>query len=117
MIASLLLLALVMLCVYVGSHRISGSQMSLVVCGAVVGLAFVIFPQLASYTAHVLGVGRGTDLLVYVSIIAGLFVSAHLYFRSKHQEWQIIELTRALALQTSPGGRQGDALRPTGTDE
>ncbi len=100
MIVSLLLFALVVLGIYIGSHRISGLQMALVVCGAVVGLTLVVFPQLTSYTARELGVGRGTDLLVYIGIIAGLFVSAHLYFRSKHQEWQIVELTRELALRT-----------------
>ncbi len=113
MIVSLLLLSLIVLCVYVGSHRISGMQTAMVTCGAIVGLTLVIFPQLASYAARLMGVGRGTDLLLYVSIIAGLFVFAHLYFRSKHQERQIVELTRALALQAS--GSTGDPPGAHGT--
>lgn len=105
MIVSLLLCALLVLGLYVGSHRLSGLQTAVVAVVASGGFLLVIFPTLSSATARFLGVGRGTDLLLYVSIVGGLFVAAHLYFRTKQQERQIVELTRALAIQRAwPSG-------------
>jgi len=97
-IVSVLLGALVLLGLYVGSHRLSGVQAGIVVMLALVGLTLVVFPRVASITAQQLGVGRGTDLLLYSSIMGGLFVAANLYFRSKRQEEQIVIMARALAL-------------------
>jgi hypothetical protein len=104
MIVSLLLAALVLLGLYVGSHRLSGLQVAGVVTTGVVGLVLVIVPRLASYAAGLLGVGRGTDLLLYLSIVGGLFVSANFYFRAKRQERQIVVLTRELSLQHPKSG-------------
>lgn len=101
MIVSVLLACLIALGIYVGSHRLSGGQTATVVVIAIVGLMLVIFPQVASIVAQLVGVGRGTDLLLYFAIISGLFVAANLYFRSKRQEGQIVALTRALALTTA----------------
>ena len=98
MIVSLLLGALVVLGLYVGSHRLSGIQAAIVIALACVGLTLIVFPAVASAAAQRLGVGRGTDLLLYFSIIGGLFVAANLYFRSKQQELQIVKMARALAL-------------------
>jgi len=100
MIVSVLLAALVVLGIYVGSHRLSGSQAALVVVVGLFGLALVVSPSVASNIAEHLGVGRGTDLLLYFSIIGGLFLTAHLYFRSKRLEEQIIALSRQIALTT-----------------
>lgn len=101
MIVSLLLGALVILGVYIGSHRLSGFQAAFVVVSALIGLVLVIFPSVASLVAQRLGVGRGTDLLVYFGIIGGLFVSASLYFRSKRQDEQIVTMARAIALASA----------------
>ena len=98
MIVSLLLAALVVLGLYVGSHRLSGIQAAIVIALACIGLTLIVSPSVASAAAQRLGVGRGTDLLLYFSLIGGLFISANLYFRSKQQEVQIVAITRALAL-------------------
>ncbi len=98
MIVSVLLGALVVLGLYVGSHRLSGIQTAIVIAVASVGLTLIVSPAIASAAAQRLGVGRGTDLLLYFSIIGGLFVSANLYFRSKQQELAIVRMARALAL-------------------
>jgi hypothetical protein len=58
----------------------------------------VVFPDLASKAAAVLGVGRGTDLLLYFAIVGGMFVAAHYYFRFKRQEQQVVAVVRALAI-------------------
>lgn len=102
MIVSLLIAALVLLALYVGSHRLSGGTTAVMLGLAALGAVLVVFPGVTSRIATKLGVGRGTDLLLYVSIVAGLFVCANLYFRIKKQEQRIAELSRAFALESPP---------------
>jgi hypothetical protein len=98
MIVSLLIAALIVLALYVGSHRLSGGTTALMLGLAILGGVLVVFPGVTSRVATWLGVGRGTDLLLYFAIVAGLFVCANLYFRIKKQEQRIAELSRAVAL-------------------
>jgi len=98
-IVSVLLTFIVVLTVYVGSHRLSGLTTVTILGIAMVGISMVVVPGVASNIAAMLGVGRGTDLLLYFSVIAGLFVTAHFYFRTKSLEAQLIELARALSLR------------------
>lgn len=65
--------------------------------GAATG--FVIFPDATSSIARVLGVGRGTDLLLYVAIFAGLHSCLRLYIRTRAVQRKLTELARALAIR------------------
>ncbi len=98
MIVSVLSVLLVFLTVYIANHRLSGWQLALAVFVGLFGVVLVSVPQLTSRLASLLGVGRGTDLLLYFAIMGGLFVSAHFYFRFKKQERDIVEVVRALAI-------------------
>jgi len=98
-IVSVLLALIVVLTVYVGSHRLSGLTTVAILAIAMAGISMVVVPGVASNAAAMLGVGRGTDLLLYFSVIAGLFVTAHFYFRTKSLEAQVIELVRAVSLR------------------
>jgi len=72
-------------------------------------LAFVIFiaammiailrPNWVNWLAHVIDVGRGTDLVMYTLAVAFVFVSVNTYFRLKSQEVRFTELARAIALR------------------
>lgn len=110
MIVSLLLIAIVVLTVYVGSHRLSGITTAVVLTIAMFGIAMVVIPSATSALASFLGVGRGTDLLLYFSVIAGLFVTAHFYFRTKSLEAQLVSLTRSLALRDAEAERAADTM-------
>jgi hypothetical protein len=98
MIVSVLIGAIVVIGLYVASHKINGLQLTLVSVLAALGTVLVVFPDLASKAAAVLGVGRGTDLLLYFAIVGGMFVAAHYYFRFKRQEQQVVAVVRALAI-------------------
>lgn len=90
----------------------------LFVLGAAVS---VLFPQLLTALARLVGIGRGTDLLLYVLVIAFLGFAATTYRRSRQLENQITELARQIALlgaekppaATPPagGGKKGTAGR------
>ncbi len=58
----------------------------------------VLFPGRFSAVANVLGVGRGTDLLLYLLVIAFLSYVSSTYRRLSAQDRKITVLTRKLAL-------------------
>jgi hypothetical protein len=59
----------------------------------------IIFPDLTTTIAHALGVGRGADLLLYVSLIAGIDAALLLYLRIRDLEQKITRLVRDVALR------------------
>ena len=72
-------------------------------------LLFVLFavvaitvPGLVTRVAHVLGVGRGTDLLLYALVIAFLAQVLSSFRRDAARERQITQLARRIALSEAP---------------
>jgi hypothetical protein len=73
----------------------------------------VFFPQLLTWLAHLVGIGRGTDLLLYILVIVFLGFAATTYRRIRHLESDITELSRQIALLGAgapPSGK--DAAKP-----
>lgn len=65
----------------------------------VVAAAFsLFFPQVLTVIARFLGIGRGTDLLLYVLVLAFLGFAATVYRRFRHIEDDMTALARRLAL-------------------
>jgi hypothetical protein len=72
-------------------------------------LAFLVFiaamviailrPNWVNTLAHKVGVGRGTDLVLYALAVAFVFVSVNTYFRLKSQEARFTDLARAIAVR------------------
>src|SRR5690349_17205309 len=67
-----------------------------------VGVAFVWFPDLTQRLAHMVGVGRGADLVTYVWIICSLFVSFNLHLELRRERKRFTELVRQIALREHP---------------
>jgi hypothetical protein len=65
------------------------------------GIVAVIVPNLVTWTAQLVGVRRGTDLLVYLLVIAFIFVSMSLHQKIHSLETRIADLTRAHALDSA----------------
>ena len=66
----------------------------LVIAGAVA----VIFPEITQDAADIVGVGRGADLVMYIAIVAVMFVLLHYYTKFVELQRQVTELTRELAI-------------------
>jgi hypothetical protein len=66
----------------------------------------VLRPDDTTWLAHKLGVGRGTDLLVYLLVVAFAFVAVNTYLRFRTLERRFTDLARAVALS--------DAQAPVG---
>lgn len=61
-------------------------------------IIIIVFPQITSYLAIKLGVGRGVDLAVYSSIILLYYLVFRLFIRLEKMEKNITELVRKMAL-------------------
>ena len=62
------------------------------------GVLAVLFPDSTTRLAALVGVGRGTDLVLYALCVAFLFVTIALYLRLNEMHDRYVELARRLAL-------------------
>ncbi|VTR76198.1 DUF2304 domain-containing protein [Cellulomonas hominis] len=85
-----------------------------VVGGALVATLSVIFPDAWNAIARVVGVGRGTDLLLYGLIVAFLLYMVTTYRRFRELEQQITLLARRIAVDEAVGS---PAPAPGNTDD
>jgi len=74
---------------------------------ALVTAAAILFPAIVGRVAELVGVGRGTDLLLYLLVIAFLSFIATSLRRVKMLDRRIAELTRELALLQARQERAG----------
>ena len=58
-------------------------------------------PEDLTKVANFVGVGRGTDLLLYGLVVAFMFTTLSSYIRFREQELRYARLARAVALQNS----------------
>ena len=99
----LLIIAVVALGALVLRERFPGQRqaarrlISLLV--AVAAIIAILWPDSTTQLAHLVGVGRGTDLLFYLSVVAWLFSMVAMSQQIFHLENRITDLTRALALR------------------
>jgi hypothetical protein len=62
------------------------------------GAVAVMVPETTNDVAHLVGVGRGADLVTYIAIIAVMFVLVHYYTKFVELQKQVTELTRQIAI-------------------
>jgi hypothetical protein len=63
----------------------------------------ILFPDATSFLAHLLGIGRGADLIIYTSLLISFYLIFRLYLALVRLEQAITEVVRAIALQQLPG--------------
>ena len=94
------LLALLVLCLLLVKSRLATRLFF--IAQFLVGAVLVINPDLAQRAAEAVGVGRGTDLILYLLVLlvyaGGIVVLA----KFRRLERQITDLTRELALAKAP---------------
>ncbi len=64
----------------------------------VIGVILVIFPDLSQYAADILGVGRGTDLILYLLVLYVYVGSILILGKFRQLERNLTELARQVAL-------------------
>jgi hypothetical protein len=77
----------------------------------------VLFPQWLSWIASLIGVGRGTDLVLYALVVVVLVVMASQYRTNVEQNRRITQLARRIALiearEREDGKSVGSSTPPT----
>jgi hypothetical protein len=107
MIVPVLLIGLALILAYIGSRKkLSRVQLLFVLVFFAFGGASVLFQDVTMRAAAYLNVGRGADLLLYFSVLFGVLIAAHYYFRFKDMERTLVEIVRRIAIMTphKPGG-------------
>jgi hypothetical protein len=62
----------------------------------------IFFPELLTRVARLLGIGRGTDLVLYGLIVSFLVFMATTYQLFRHMESTLTKLSRRIALDETP---------------
>ena len=114
MIQALLLLAVVALAWYFFANRRKANAKAWVKIGFALMMVAAVWaiarPDDVTVVANWLGVARGTDLMLYVLVVAFFFVTVSTWTRFREQDWRYPRLARAVGLQTAQAPEQ-DAQR------
>jgi hypothetical protein len=104
LLASLFFLAFVL---YLSSFRSTGRDRILASVMFVLALAAVSMPELTMRIANMLGIGRGADLIMYVSVSCGTVLAVLLYAKIASVDAKLTKLVRHTAIS--------EALAPPAT--
>ncbi len=90
------------------AHGRAGKRLLLIGFAGLVTFT-ILFPETTTVAAGWLGIGRGTDLVLYLTSFAVMFLAALVYLKFKRLEDRIATLTTELALrqfdeETAAGG-------------
>lgn len=119
LIQILLVVAVAALTLYFLSNRRKARAKAGVKIGFVVFLVIaifaVLFPDATTWVAQLVGVQRGTDLMLYGLIVAFVFVTISSYLRFREQELRFARLARAVALSNAQAPGPEKAAQPEET--
>jgi len=117
----LLVLFILAFIIYVVRLRNVLTDRIIFLVSALIGIAFVIKPNLATYLANLIGIGRGADLLLYLMIIFSLFFSVTVLAEIKKVDAKLTDVVRKIALMNPVEGNLGDTkdeeVKPPSDDE
>jgi small membrane protein len=124
MIKLLLVVGLVVVAVSMLRHRntmrFRAGKKLLLAAFAVLAVAAVAFPDWLNDVAKGVGVGRGADLLLYLLIVAFLFVALNTYLKFKDYDTVLTRLSRRIAIDEALrryGPVTGSSSTPSPPDE
>jgi hypothetical protein len=75
------------------------------------GVVAVLVPEAVTAVAHVVGVGRGADLLLYLACVTFLFTTIGLHLRLASLRDQYVALAREIAIDRAAAAH-GDLPHP-----
>ena len=97
-----------------GGARHQAIRRILMLLFIVAAASSVFFPQVWTWAANLVGIGRGADLLLYLLVLTFLGFVATTYRRFRRIETDVTELARELALlrASSPDEPRGETSAP-----
>lgn len=83
---------------YLGRFRSRLLDRLIVLSLGTFGIIMIMIPDLANSLAHLVGVGRGADLVLYVGLVGLGFMCLILYSKLRFIEAQLVKLARIEAI-------------------
>ena len=101
----LLLLAGVLLLAVYAYRKLRSSYFDAILIALFFGTGtfFIFFPDITTRIAHLLGVGRGADMIFYLSILFFAFLIIKLYTKVRKLEQQVTSLVRKESIDKAIG--------------
>lgn len=92
------------------SKKIMLIQLFVLIFGWLIVATIIIFPNLTQYAANLVGIGRGADLVIYISLILIFSMLLMLISRSVDLERKMTQIVRIMALKDvkEPNNIQSD---------
>ncbi|HEU0265997.1 MAG TPA: DUF2304 domain-containing protein, partial [Candidatus Saccharimonadaceae bacterium] len=81
-----------------GTSRTNALKKLALILFIIVAIIAVIYPELLSDLAKLVGVGRGTDLLTYGLAVIIIFQILNGYVKDREQEKRFVKLVRKVAI-------------------
>ena len=105
---------------FVRGERSLALKRILALLAALAAILAILFPTILTTIANFFGIGRGADLLLYVSIIGGLLFAVATIRAKARSDARVTQLARSVALMearlveqrrypTDPSDRSGEA--------
>jgi hypothetical protein len=95
----IIIITLVIFLFYLVKLRSDALDRILSIVTIVIGIVIVIHPNLATRIANFIGIGRGTDLLLYLFILASLFYVTSSATRLRQNRNQMTKIVRSIAIK------------------
>ncbi|WP_026530360.1 DUF2304 domain-containing protein [Haematomicrobium sanguinis] len=92
-----------------GSDKRMAIRRILVLIFAVVAIVSIFFPDILTQIANFVGIGRGTDLVLYGLVVTFLVYMATTHQRFKQTESMITRLARRIAIDEAESPREAHA--------
>ena len=108
----LALLLLLIPFLYFSRLRSSVLDRLVVVVFSILAISMVIAPDWTNWAANLVGIGRGADLFIYLSIIGIAFIILLFYSKIKAIEASITDLARSVAIERAVGSSASEPKRP-----
>lgn len=83
------------------SGQVSRGRLLILCLFWLLAVVVVIIPNSTNYLAGLVGIGRGADLIIYLSLALLFFINFNFFVKLEKANREITELTRALALKDS----------------
>lgn len=91
-----------------GARHLAGRRL-VTLAFVVFAVVTILFPGLTGRLADLVGVGRGTDLLLYTLVVAFLLQVLSSFRRNAAMERQLTRLARRIALDSTPDPKEPTA--------
>ncbi len=108
----LILLVLGLLVLYFSRLRSGLLDRIAVLTFGVLGIAMAAAPDWTTRVANLVGVGRGADLFIYLSLVGFAFVVLLLYSKLRGIQASLTDLARTIAIERAHAPDEPDSARP-----